>query len=509
MGATAYPKGIGLSLWAFVFVGLLLSAGRHPVDGDARQMCLVASQLDRAALGTPSRSRIDMVQGSDGLWYSKYPLGPVLQCRLSQQLSQLGPTDPDAPATRLLMATAPAAVAALVALGFFMLATTLGFGPVMALPMSLALVFTTHLFAYGRILHSEGLQAAAVVFCLHGWIGIRRDPSPRRLLLGGALLGLAPHAKATLLILSPIALAYFLFAHRGRSQLRELLLYGGAGALPPLALWAAYNHLRFGSMVELGYLTERDAALGFSTPLLSGLHGLLLSPGKSLFLYAPVTLLSVLGVRSMWREARLEAAFVLAPCAILLLLAATWWSGHGDWGWGPRLLIAALPALLVPALYALRGSRRRFRLFQALAACGLVINLLGIVVYHADYLGLLTRVTVPSLVPDPQQGRGVRDDLVVAHFVPEFSPVVGHGWMLWRHLEGKPFDSHDDYPWKSLRIPAWRLTKEHDPMTSELNHFSDGSATGWSLAVLLSLAWLALGVRIAQRAKAKNLRRIE
>ncbi|MDH5672743.1 MAG: hypothetical protein OEZ06_11375 [Myxococcales bacterium] len=114
MGAAEQPKGVGLAIWALVFVGLLLSAGRHPVVGDAGQICLIATQLEHGALGTPRRERRDLTQGPDGSWYSKYALGGVLQCSAAQLLRRMGPSGPEAPVGRLLMAAPPAAVAAAV-----------------------------------------------------------------------------------------------------------------------------------------------------------------------------------------------------------------------------------------------------------------------------------------------------------------------------------------------------------------------------------------------------------
>jgi hypothetical protein len=50
-----------------------------------------------------------------------------------------------------------------------------------------------------------------------------------------------------------------------------------------LLVMAFYNQVRFGNPFETGYGEEAGA---FTTPLLLGLYGLLLSPGKGLFEYA-------------------------------------------------------------------------------------------------------------------------------------------------------------------------------------------------------------------------------
>jgi hypothetical protein len=51
-----------------------------------------------------------------------------------------------------------------------------------------------------------------------------------------------------------------------------------------------------------------------------------------------------------WRSVR--GLTFLAACGSLLamlLTAAGWWAWHGDDGWGPRLVVAAIPLLSVCA----------------------------------------------------------------------------------------------------------------------------------------------------------------
>ena len=71
-----------------------------------------------------------------------------------------------------------------------------------------------------------------------------------------------------------------------------------------IQLW--HNEIRYGHMLEFGYSVLWDQ-LGFSNPLLTGLWGLFLSPGKSFFLYSPVTILGVLSLPGFFRRKRNEA----------------------------------------------------------------------------------------------------------------------------------------------------------------------------------------------------------
>ncbi len=83
--------------------------------------------------------------------------------------------------------------------------------------------------------------------------------------------------------------------------------------LPPLAIAAAitvaYNLVRFGDALEFGYKEPVDP--GFTTPLWEGARGLLLSPEKSIVLFAPAVVLVPFALAALWRAGR---ARVRARC---------------------------------------------------------------------------------------------------------------------------------------------------------------------------------------------------
>ncbi|HYI15114.1 MAG TPA: hypothetical protein VEX37_06965, partial [Thermomicrobiales bacterium] len=71
--------------------------------------------------------------------------------------------------------------------------------------------------------------------------------------------------------------------HRWRDGLLACVAWGA-----PVALWlagiGAYNWVRFENVLETGY---GDEASEFTEPFLTGLTGLLISPGKGLLWYSP------------------------------------------------------------------------------------------------------------------------------------------------------------------------------------------------------------------------------
>jgi hypothetical protein len=121
--------------------------------------------------------------------------------------------------------------------------------------------------------------------------------------------------------------------------------------LPFLCLNCWYNYYRFGSIFETGYsLIAAKTGLNFfsGTPLLTGLSGLLASPGKGFFYYSPVAILSLFAFRSFKKKhCALSWAFLLIIVSYLLFLSKNiYW--HGDWAWGPRYLLVVTPLFIIP-----------------------------------------------------------------------------------------------------------------------------------------------------------------
>jgi hypothetical protein len=125
-----------------------------------------------------------------------------------------------------------------------------------------------------------------------------------------------------------------------------------------LAGQLAYNYVRYGDWGSNGY--EQEA--GFTTPLLEGLGGLLLSPGKSLLLYAPVVLLAPIACWLLARRGglpgRVAVLLIAGETVAGLVLNAMWWAWTGNFAWGPRLIMPLLPLLVWPIGALLDGPAR-------------------------------------------------------------------------------------------------------------------------------------------------------
>jgi len=153
-----------------------------------------------------------------------------------------------------------------------------------------------------------------------------------------------------------------------------------------LVLLGWYNWIRFGSPLDAGQARASDF-YAFSTPLLTGLSGQLLSPGKSLFLFSAPLLLGIAGIPGFLRRHTALALLTLGIVAINLAFYGKYLEWPGDYAWGPRYTVPITGLLLIPAIEILSRWRRLPMIARAgvvaLAAVGFVVQVLGVSV---DYL---------------------------------------------------------------------------------------------------------------------------
>lgn len=476
----------GLVLWFAIFVGVAITTGRVHIRGDASQMCAVASAITEHGWFDIPVTRGDVLRGPDGKGYSKYPLMTVVQCLPALGLRNVGRAldAENTPSEWFFTGLTPAAVTATLGLFFFLLALEFGFGIGTGAYAAFAVVFATPIWAYGRELYSENIQAMFLLMLLWAVLLSERTKKKIWLVVAGVFAGLLLLLKSPHAMMPFVVLAMFWAQREPLKRYRDLVVFGTIGGLPSVVLFFAYNYLRFGDALDQGYGDPRTEMLGWSTPWYSGLHGLLFSPGKSVFLYAPIVAFGVIALPALWRLHRGAFLYVVLPSAVLFGLMSKWWSGLGDWGWGPRLVVPVIPLLVLPALFRIAHGRVWWRaLAHTAVALGLFVNTLGIAIDHSQYIGLVSNVTTGSLQISSRMR--VRDDLVIVHYVPEFSPIVGHLWMLDVYFNG--WDSQTWVPWKSLNVPAWELRS--DPTPPWLNSWSDGSALAWAV---IGFGWLVV-----------------
>lgn len=266
------------------------------------------------------------------------------------------------------------------------LALVLGASPAGAAVALLGTAVGSPLWAYVGSGFSEPLQAAALAGGVLAAACAARAPSSRRGLLlaaaAGGAAGAAVLAKSLNAALLPLVLLpLVLDGEAPRSERLRRIGASAAGGAVPLGAWLAFEMARFGAPF---------AAYGgqsFSHPFLDGLWRLAVGPNKGLLLYFPLLALAAAGCARLAAKgpARGSAAAVAGVSLSLLGLSAAWWAWDGTVGWGPRLLLPAVPLLAAAAGAAMprtegstRGAGPVVRVGRGLVVLGALANLPGI-----------------------------------------------------------------------------------------------------------------------------------
>ena len=247
-----------------------------------------------------------------------------------------------------------ALITAATVLVLMLLCFLLGAAPPGAVLVGLSYGLGSYAYPHAITLFTEPGTAlcvlAAAFFAIRAARGARRVD----LVLCGVWAGAALLFRISAALFLPIFGLWLLIAAAlardgRRVDARRIVEFGGwftAGAFGPLLLLALANWWRYGSPTNLGY------ALGSarqSYPILRGLAGQWISSGKSLFIFAPVAVVVVLGLGITLRKLPIEmcllGALVLANT--LFFARVQFWSG--DWAWGPRYMQIVLPCLAAMA----------------------------------------------------------------------------------------------------------------------------------------------------------------
>jgi hypothetical protein len=492
----------------------LLSSGRSSPLGDAVAMWRSAENLVRhGSFAIDFAWPMNAPAGRDGRFYPVAALLAVLihvpGAALEAALSALAPSRANqfvAIASRLGPVTVGAAVPAL----FFRLLSRLGYDRRQAGWTTLLLGVGTSIWVYARISYSEILQAACFLGFFATLLDAAQSPTRGALVRFGLAAGLLLNTKNIYLACLPGALAFVVWHLRPRatSVRVRLLAWAGLGFLPGVVALGWYGWVRWGSVFATGY---EGVTHGFwrENPLV-GLWGQLLSPGKSLFLFSPPLILALFGLRRFLlrrREVGWAIALTVGP-VMLIYSRYLFWSG--DWGWGPRYLVFALPVLLLPAaeLFGRPASdapRRRGLRIGVWAALlgGAAIQCLGAAFGWDDFILISHRAQVQWLgLPDtrgtvlaPDECVSCFENLYPIQWLPPMQPIAGHWWLLRNKLAGSDWRAAEaDAPWRRYTSLGFDIEASYDH--AQIDWWLLGTAPDLRIVALVSALFLLLAIPV-------------
>jgi hypothetical protein len=195
-----------------------------------------------------------------------------------------------------------------------------------------AFALTNPLWPYARRLYSEPVSAV-LVFGV--FLGVTAHLKTRRrlpLYAGLSCLALLPLNNMVAPVAVTIGLVCGTIRHwRVAAKIFFTAAIGGAFA------WKI-GLLRQGGVPESGYGNEH-----FTFHVFEGTWGLLFSPGRSVFVFAPMVFAALWGWRRLGRAAPELTIGALVAMALQLAMISAWWCWWGGWCWGPRLLVSLMP----------------------------------------------------------------------------------------------------------------------------------------------------------------------
>jgi len=225
---------------------------------------------------------------------------------------------------------------------------------------------------YDGILCSA-LLMAGVLFLF----GFRRTGDLKLFAASMAFLGFGVITRITMVVPLASALLYIILFTQDRRRLSRLILISVV-ILLPFATWQMYyNHLRIGSCLLSPVQSEQYAVdNALDGPFLVGLSGLVFSPGKSVFVYCPLALLSLFCIPQFWQKSRWEAIYTTTVIVLWFLIHAKMRIWYAKWAWGPRHFVPISPLLALPFLACstvwLRNRMHKYLTAVALAWGGLL-----------------------------------------------------------------------------------------------------------------------------------------
>ena len=343
-----------------------------------------------------------VLRKTGGHWYSAYPIaGPVLVSPLYLPIAFVPWIGRQPPGTLIVvariaekLAAVGLAAAAAIALLFMLRRLTSNRTACM-----LTLVFalgTGNWSTSSQALWQHTFGQLAIIGCLYS---IERwnapDSASRWYWIAGVFAAAALAIRPTNVALIP-ALAMVLWMRPARPMDYVRV---GVPLASAAALIATYNFAVFHTFAG-GYPTRLDGRFW------DGLLGILLSPGRGLLLYTPITLFALSAFTSRARASRDKHRLVVVAASVFSLLhmaiIAMWPAWWGGYCWGPRLLTEVLAPVMILIAVGLPaiGSRGWKCAFAGTAVYCCLIQVLGVYCYpkgHWDSLPVSVDATPARL----------------------------------------------------------------------------------------------------------------
>jgi hypothetical protein len=399
------------------------TTGAYIDNPDGSSMYSVTRSLAlRGTIAVPSEERLDSMfekLGPDGQVYSKYGIvQPLLQLPLfvfAFHIDPLHERENTETAVSLLNSILTATTLPII----YLIGVIIFKSEKTAILLALTYGFGTMAWLYATITYTEPFVVLVLlVICCVLYRLEQTQHAQRCQEIGsaGVLTGIMVLAKYSSIIYVP-AIIWYIFRLARRKKDRIAFL---APLIVFLLIFAVYNVLRFGNPFATGYhITELTR---MPRPIWYGIYTILFSVGKSVFIYAPVLILSLIMMPSFIAKNKNFGGFIVVLTIISVIFYAIVNPWCGAWSPGPRYHLPILPLLLLP-LGQLFNDWASLPKWQKTAyitsmTSGIIIQIVSVSISYSDTLALLQTIT------------GGQQPWGFWFYNPDFAPIIWQSQLL-------------------------------------------------------------------------------
>jgi len=439
---------MAVAIWLGLFFLLFYIAsarGTMSFGDDASMLRVARSIATQASVAVPPDTPGSM-RGIDGRYYSIfnigqsvlgvpfYLMGAFAKHYSDPHLRDVNPAADPITYFACLLGILSASGAVIL---LYLTCVELGFCQFAGIFTALAFGTCTFIWYYAQTFMTEPTSTFFLSLTFYGLLRFTKNSRLVWLLVSGIGLSVAILVRVQNVVVLPafalwLTLDLWMPQWRGFKATVATVTAWSLPLLVSFAVIAAYDYLRLGNAMNTGLYRPGMMSPLFLNPLYMGIYGFLLSPGESIFWYAPILAPALYGWRFLWKKYPQITVVLGTLVGIYLLFYSKfiyWWGGGC---WGPRYMVQMLPFLMIglAALIDYGLGLISWIVIGTTAALSLFIQLTGVLVSYIPYVAVMAK-------------RPETFDRYL--WVPAYSPVIVQAKELLQHKY--PYDlAYNIYP---------------------------------------------------------------
>jgi len=281
--------------------------------------------------------------------------------------------------------------------------------------------FCTYAPAYTKTLYAEPLLTLLIFSCIY--MLVFHEPRKKYIFYAGLFFGFAFLTKVSTVLFLP-SVVILLLAQQ--ISIKKWYVFFAPFVLS-LAFFFIYNYLRFHSLMHTGH-----GDIAFDKNLISGLNLFIFSPGKSIFLYQPIIIFFIFGIKRFVRKQKVLFFSLSIAVMIHFVFYGTYHWQAGDWTWGSRFLYVTMPFFILSVMFFLHENRSNILkiLFLAATAISILIQFSSVYLSYHRYYAFMNKKYGDDF-----------SRLVYPYF--HYSPIYGQ----WKIIFRLGYEKKDDAYW--------------------------------------------------------------